>query len=154
TFSVAQDLLPPPCLASRSPCGYRSSSQKRMRHVATYPRAKPGRSSLVGQASAVGSAPGILFSANSHRGNPMPSYTHAHRPTKVITPLGPDVLLLQAFQTREGLSELFSFRLDLLALHRSPVAFDRLIGQSVTVELNLPDRGRRHFNGVVKQFTQ
>src|SRR5262249_50108078 len=77
-----------------------------------------------------------------------------NRPIKVITPLGQDVLLLQAFQTQEGLSELFSFRLEMLATHRAPVAFDRLIGQKVTVELNLPDRGRRHFNGIVKQFTQ
>jgi type VI secretion system secreted protein VgrG len=84
----------------------------------------------------------------------MPMYTQANRPIKVITPLGQDVLLLQAFQTHEGLSELFSFRLEMLAMHRSPVAFDRLIGQNVTVELDLPDRGHRHFNGVVKQFTQ
>src|SRR5262249_12992442 len=84
----------------------------------------------------------------------MPPYTQANRPIKLITPLGQDVLLLQAFQTQEGLSQLFSIRLAMLAARRSFVAFDRLIGQKVTVELKLPDRGHRYFNGIIKQLTQ
>ena len=64
----------------------------------------------------------------------MPKYTQADRPMAVATPLGADVLLLQEVSGTEAISRPFQFRLELLAESSSEVAFDQLLGQSVTVE--------------------
>src|SRR5262249_33706577 len=55
---------------------------------------------------------------------------------------------------REAISELFRFRLDLLAENRTPVAFERIVGQTVTVTVALPDGGKRYFHGLVNRFGQ
>ena len=62
----------------------------------------------------------------------MPSYTQAGRPISVTTPLGQDVLLLEAFSGTEAISSLFRYRLNLLAEADTVVAFDRILGQKVT----------------------
>src|SRR5262249_22943626 len=54
---------------------------------------------------------------------PTPLYTQPTRPLGVTTPLGPDVLLLEKFTGEEAISEPFRFRLDVLALTTTPVAF-------------------------------
>jgi type VI secretion system secreted protein VgrG len=59
----------------------------------------------------------------------MPTYTQAHRPIAIRTPLGEDVLLLTGFQGREAISQLFNFQVDLLAEPKSEIHFDRIIGQ-------------------------
>jgi hypothetical protein len=41
--------------------------------------------------------------------------TQIHRPMAVTAPLGPDKLLLVGFSGHEGLSQLFTFHLDVLA---------------------------------------
>ena len=84
----------------------------------------------------------------------MPKYSQANRPIAVTTPLGADVLLLQQFSGSEAISKLFRFRLELLAESSTDVAFDQLLGQSVTVNLNLPDGSTRHLNGIVSRFAQ
>ena len=84
----------------------------------------------------------------------MPTYTQTNRPLAVTTPLGTDVLLLTAFSGREGLSQLFSFQLELVADVATEVAFDKLLGQPVTVRLNLSDDKKRFFNGVCNRFSQ
>jgi type VI secretion system secreted protein VgrG len=78
----------------------------------------------------------------------MPEYTQVNRPLAVKTPLGEDALLLVGFSGEESISRLFNFHLDLIAENRTEIAFDKLLGQSVTVKLDL-DRGRsRYFNGI------
>jgi len=84
----------------------------------------------------------------------MPTYTQTDRPLLVTTPLGQDVLLLTSFRGHEGISQLFSFQLDLLAERASEVHFEKIIGESVTVELRLANGDKRHFNGLVKRFSQ
>ena len=63
----------------------------------------------------------------------MPKYSQANRPMAVTTPLGADVLLLQQFSGTEAISRLFRFQLELLAESSTDIAFDQLLGQSVTV---------------------
>lgn len=66
----------------------------------------------------------------------------------VTTPLGQDALLLVGFSGEESISRLFNFHLDLIAENGTNVAFDRLLGQKVTVRLALDNRRNRYFSGV------
>jgi type VI secretion system secreted protein VgrG len=84
----------------------------------------------------------------------MASYTQADRPLKITTPLGEDVLLLTGIQGHEEISRLFDFEVSLLADLEKDVTFDKIIGQSVTVEMRMQDGNKRHFNGIVKRFSQ
>lgn len=84
----------------------------------------------------------------------MAKYTQANRRMRVTTPLGEDVLLLTGFQGSEGISELFRFQLDLAAPDRKAVVFDRILGQKVTVRLEVPGSPVRYFNGIVNRFVQ
>ena len=69
----------------------------------------------------------------------MPTYLQADRAMAVTTPLGQDALLLVGVTGHEGLSQLFSFQLDLLAERRTEVAFDKLLGQKISVRLSLAE---------------
>src|SRR5207248_9642874 len=71
----------------------------------------------------------------------------------VPTPLGDDALLLTGFTGTEAVSQPFQFHLDLLA-ESDTVAFDRLLGQAVTVRLSLPKRDQRYVSGIVRRFGQ
>src|SRR5262245_32709507 len=84
----------------------------------------------------------------------MSDYLQADRPIKVTTPLGADVLLLTGFTGQEGLSQLFNFNLELVAENNRQIAFDKLLGQSITVEVALPGGGKRHFNGICSRIGQ
>ena len=53
-----------------------------------------------------------------------PTYLQANRSMTVTTPLGPDVLLLVGFTGYEGISQLFSFELELAAEDQSKVVFE------------------------------
>jgi type VI secretion system secreted protein VgrG len=84
----------------------------------------------------------------------MAKYSQAGRMLAVSTPLGTDVLLLRQFTGTESLSRLFRFELDMLAQSATDIAFDQILGQSVTVTVNLPDGSPRYFNGIVNKFSQ
>src|SRR3954468_21522175 len=84
----------------------------------------------------------------------MPKYSQAKRPIAVSTPLGTDVLLLQGFSGTEALSRLFHFRLELLAESTRDIAFDGILGQKITVSVQLPGGSARYFNGIVNRFSQ
>lgn len=84
----------------------------------------------------------------------MAEFKQADRPLTVTTPLGKDVLLLRAFSGHEGVSQLFSFQLDLIAEHAADIAFDKLLGQKITIHLTLPDKSQRHFNGFCVRVSQ
>src|SRR5208282_1277519 len=70
----------------------------------------------------------------------MSTYTQAHRPLEIKTPLGIDVLLLTGIRDHEAISQLFNFQLDLLAEVQNVIRFDRIVGQNVTVEMRLAKR--------------
>ncbi len=87
--------------------------------------------------------------------NSMPAnYLQADRSMTVKTPLGPDVLLLAGFSGHEGISQLFSFELDLAAEDQSKVVFEKLLGQKVTVSLTVPGGQKRYFSGICTSLTQ
>lgn len=81
-------------------------------------------------------------------------FSQADRIIKINTPLGDDFLLLQSFSGQEAISTLFQFDLDLIAENRQNVAFDKLLGQKVKIEVLLPDGGTRYFHGIVSSFSQ
>jgi type VI secretion system secreted protein VgrG len=81
------------------------------------------------------------------------AYQQENRFIKLKTPLGEDVLLLQGFTGREGISQLFKFSLDLLS-DKNSIAFKDIIGQNVTITVTLADSKERYFNGFVSRFAQ
>src|ERR1017187_9119292 len=81
------------------------------------------------------------------------AYTQDNRLISIDSPLGKDVLLLQCFTGREGISRLFSFHLD-LASEKDSISFKDIIGQNVTIRVTLADNSPRYFNGFVSRFAQ
>lgn len=67
------------------------------------------------------------------------------------TPLGKDVLLLQSFEGREAISELFEFD---LAMHSAnhDIPLDVLIGEKASVFVKLTDKSERVINGIISEF--
>jgi len=70
----------------------------------------------------------------------------------VSTPLGPGVLRLTGFDGREGISELYSFHLDLVAPDGRDIPFEAVLGQDVVVSVALPDGQTRYFHGFCNRF--
>ena len=60
-------------------------------------------------------------------------YSQITRPLQVTTPFGDRALLVTGFQGTEELSQLFSFRLSLVADNSTTVDFDKIVGQDVTL---------------------
>jgi type VI secretion system secreted protein VgrG len=83
----------------------------------------------------------------------MAEYIQDNRPIAVTTPLGLNELLLVGFSGHEGISQLFHFQLDLLAENATPVPFDKLLGQRVTIDIALP-QGKRHISGICNRVSQ
>jgi len=84
----------------------------------------------------------------------MATYLQADRPIAVFTPLAPDALLLTGVHGEEGLSRPFHFRLDLLAEDPQKVAFDKLLGNRITVRLKLADDRERYWSGICSQVSE
>jgi Uncharacterized protein conserved in bacteria len=89
----------------------------------------------------------------------MPTITQENWPFAVSTPLGPDVLSLVGFTAEESLSRLFTYQLDLIADNQSEVPFEKLLGQSITLELGWsagqgPREKKRFFNGICSRIAQ
>jgi type VI secretion system secreted protein VgrG len=85
------------------------------------------------------------------------NFTQTNRPLSVITPLASDTLLLVGFSGHEGISELFHFHLELVAETKKldQIAFDKLLGQPITVNLRLGDgKTSRHISAICSRFTQ
>ncbi|MCI0378800.1 MAG: type VI secretion system tip protein VgrG, partial [Gemmataceae bacterium] len=82
------------------------------------------------------------------------AFTEVNRPMQVTSPLGQDVLLLAGFTGQEGISQLFRFQLDLLARNRQEVAFEKFLGQPLTVQLADADEQCRYFNGIASRVFQ
>jgi type VI secretion system secreted protein VgrG len=81
-------------------------------------------------------------------------YTQENRLIALDTPLGDDVLMLQGFTGREGISRLFRFNLDLIS-DQNDIDFDDIVGQQVTIRVFLSDgSSERYFNGFVSRFAQ
>ena len=72
----------------------------------------------------------------------------------IETPLGEDTLILRSFRGREAMSEMFSFHLDCVSDTEYTLDFKKILGQNVTVSLELPDASKHYFNGYIKRFVQ
>lgn len=70
---------------------------------------------------------------------------------QVNTPFGSDMLLLDALEATEGISELFRLTLHMRSGDTSLDA-SKIIGHSVSVTLQIPDGPKRHFNGIASRF--
>ncbi|HEU0139212.1 MAG TPA: type VI secretion system tip protein TssI/VgrG [Bryobacteraceae bacterium] len=82
-------------------------------------------------------------------------FKQTHLPAQIQTPLPDSTLLLRSFTGREAISQLFSFELDLIAQNHKTVEFEKLLGQKVTIGLEMPhDRGKRYWNGIVQRFSR
>lgn len=77
-------------------------------------------------------------------------HTQNRRFIGIETPLGNDVVLLKEFSGSEAISQPFRFQTQLLA--EQPVSFDKIIGQRVTIRINLREKPPRYINGVVSRF--
>jgi type VI secretion system secreted protein VgrG len=80
--------------------------------------------------------------------------SQAKNPMTITTPLGEDVLLIEAFSGAEGLSEPFSFDLELIALADKKILFDKVLGQPMTVKIVRPSCPDRYYHGIVNSFSQ
>ncbi len=70
----------------------------------------------------------------------------------IETPLGKDELVLKRFSGSEYLSEPFAFDLSMIS-EKSDLDFDAVVGQAATVVIDF-DGQKRHFNGIIGEFTQ
>ena len=74
-----------------------------------------------------------------------------HREVAVKTVLGADVLLFKRMQCSEALGRLSEFRIE-LASERGDIKIADVLGTGMTVSLDLPQGGKRHFHGIVTRF--
>jgi type VI secretion system secreted protein VgrG len=79
--------------------------------------------------------------------------TQKNREIAIETPLGEDVLLLTNMSGIEQLSRPFEFQLE-LASEKPQIKSSDIVGQNVTIRLNLPENKVRYFNGFISSFTQ
>ncbi len=79
--------------------------------------------------------------------------TQEHRFAKVRTPLGDDVLLLRRMSGTEKLSNLSEYNLELFS-HDMEINYDDILGQKLTLSLELTDGSERYFDGYVTSFSQ
>ena len=83
----------------------------------------------------------------------MSTYTQVERPIQIVTPLGEDVLLLEALEGRESVSQPFSFELSLLSEQRQ-IDFETAVGMRATVKFVHDGGCLRYLNGHVVSFSQ
>ncbi len=81
------------------------------------------------------------------------NYTQDATLFSINTPLGKDKLLLRGFKGSEGISRLFHFDLNLLS-EDSGIDYTQIIGQTVTITLNLANETPRYISGVISRFGQ
>ncbi|WP_333874598.1 type VI secretion system Vgr family protein [Methylobacter sp.] len=80
------------------------------------------------------------------------SVTQKNREIEIVTPLGEDVLLLRDMTITEELGRLFTIDLELVSTEN--IKFEDLLGQKITIRLNLPNDKKRYFNGYVSSISQ
>ena len=84
----------------------------------------------------------------------MGTYSQADRVISIKTPLAADALLLESFSGYEAISAPFRFRVQMLSESTTPIAFDSLLGQAVTINTTLPDGSTRPINGVLVALSE
>jgi len=77
----------------------------------------------------------------------------ANRSLRLQTPLGEDVLLIRQLKIHEELGRPFEMILD-LSSQDAAIDFSKILGQKVTITLDIPNNAHRYFNGYVQEFVQ
>jgi len=77
----------------------------------------------------------------------------ANRTFELTTPLGKDALLFHGLTASEELGRLGDFQLDVLS-DKVDIALDKILGQRVTVKMELPEDKSRYFTAYVVSFSQ
>lgn len=77
--------------------------------------------------------------------------TQDTRTIRVVSPLGADVLLFYRMSGNDGLSELGEYQVEMLS-ERSDIAIDDVLGQQLSVKIDIDARRQREFNGIVTRF--
>lgn len=75
------------------------------------------------------------------------------RVIELTTPLGGDMLLFRSMQVHEQLGRMFQFDLEMLSLNPE-IRLEQMVGQTISVRLDLPDGDKRYFHGYVSRFSQ
>ncbi|MEL7046857.1 MAG: contractile injection system protein, VgrG/Pvc8 family, partial [Pseudomonadota bacterium] len=75
------------------------------------------------------------------------------RQVKIATPLGMDELLFSRMTGREEMGRLFEYEVVMYSPNPE-INIDDILGQNVTIELELAGGGTRYFNGFVTRFSQ
>ncbi len=79
--------------------------------------------------------------------------TTENRSVSVTTPLGDDELLFQSMTGTEEMGRLFEFEIEFVREQsKGTVDISRVLGQDMTLKLEMPYTGTRYFNGEVIQF--
>src|SRR6187549_3059051 len=88
----------------------------------------------------------------------MANFTQESRLLELTTPLGKDKLLIRSIDGMEGISQLYSFRVESFAANDEVVDFSKLVGQPICVRVLLdaadPSQPKRFFHGVVQTITR
>jgi len=79
--------------------------------------------------------------------------TQENRELEIATPLGKDVLLITSMSGTEQLGRPFRFELE-LASEDDQIKAEDIVGQNVTIRLDLLADEPRYFNGYISRFTQ
>ena len=86
--------------------------------------------------------------------------TQDDRLLSITTPLGKDFLLINRLTANEGLSQLFSYEVELLHEENdpgytpTPVDVKSLLGQGVVISIAQRDKTKRTFTGIINHFSQ
>ncbi|MFN3322424.1 MAG: type VI secretion system Vgr family protein [Bryobacteraceae bacterium] len=83
----------------------------------------------------------------------MGTYTQDDRLIRVETPLGRDVLLLEAIRGEEGISMPFHYELEMLSLQKT-IDTKGMLSKPVAVSLLLANGQERRFHGNIKRISQ
>lgn len=79
--------------------------------------------------------------------------TTKNRSVSVTTPLGDDELIFQSMTGTEEMGRLFEFEIELIREQsKGTVDVSSLLGEDMTLTLEMPDTSTRYFNGAVVQF--
>ncbi|MCA9482131.1 MAG: type VI secretion system tip protein VgrG [Nitrospina sp.] len=83
----------------------------------------------------------------------MATYDDENLSLKLTTPLGPDKLLLKTFHGEEKLSEPYFYYLDMVS-QEYELDFDQIVGEGVTITMDLSSGEQKYFHGIVTRFIQ
>src|SRR5205807_3460061 len=69
------------------------------------------------------------------------------------TPLGVNAVLINAFEGSDAISDIFQFKLDLLAEVNKPINIRNLLGKAVSLSMLDLDNRKRYFHGIVSHIS-